>query len=421
MSHRGVNATVEPMSRTMRNLLMAVLAAVLLAPVYVTAGPTAQAAERTPDHIVHAGAVDPTDPQSAHMFEAFFPKQLRVHRGDRVRWEFPNQGNAAQGFHTVTFAKDPTETSFVRADEVPGTLAFDEKTFFTSGCGRPGQSVCVISDTEKLVASGTGIQHNSGLGKAHPFDAVIDLPVGTYTYFCALHHPTMVGTIEVVPDDVPISNAKPEDFTDEITAHVHHANAEFAAQAKSTVVNERGRRVWTVDAGGSTDGDIRVVTEKFLPSSLEIRAGDTVRWVMDGTAHTVTFPDTTENGLPPHITLNCETDGRATGAPGVPWSGAGGATPLGLPACPPGTNIEMSVTPQAANQHRARNDEVLPGVLHNSALMIGAHQTERMRGRPPGSGTRFPSTFEARFPVPGTYTYRCLIHWQFMSGSITVR
>jgi plastocyanin len=37
-----------------------------------------------------------------------------------------------------------------------------------------------------------------------------------------------------------------------------------------------------------------------------------------------------------------------------------------------------------------------------------------------GSGMHFPSQFEATFPVPGTYTYRCLIHQGFMGGSITV-
>lgn len=384
--------------------------------------PRAVAADDAPDHIVHAGAVDPTDALSAHMFETFFPKQLRVHRGDRVRWEFPGQGNGAQSFHTVTFAKDPAETSYARADEVPGTLAFDEKTFFTTGCGRPGQPLCVISDTETLVSSGTFLQHSSGLGKNHPFDAVIDLPIGRYTYFCALHHPNMVGTIEVVPDDVELNNQKPDDFTDEITAHVHDANEEFAAQSRPEWVNEGGQRVWTVAAGGSTDGDIRVVTEAFLPSSLEIRAGDKVRWVMDGTAHAITFPDTTANApLPQHITLNCEADDRATGAPGVPLIGTAGATPAGLPWCPSGTNIEMAFTPHAANQYRAPNDEVVPGVLHNSGILIGAHQTERMRGRPPGSGVRFPSEFEATFPLPGTYAYRCMIHWQFMGGSITVR
>ena len=372
-----------------------------------------------PDHIVHAGAKDPTDPLSMHMFESFFPNQLRAHRGDLVRWEFPNQGHLAQAFHTVTFG-DAGKIPYVRADEVPGTLAFDEQTFFTTGCGRPGQPVCVISSTKKLVSSGTPIQHSGGVGKLHPFDAVIDLPIGTYTYFCTLHHPTMKGSIEVVADHVALQNPKPADFANEIAAHADHADAEFAAQAGTTVMNEQGRRVWTVDAGGATDGDIRVVTEAFLPSSQEIRAGDTVRWVMDGTAHAVTFPDTSAGkGPPQHATLNCELDGPATGAPGVPLIASGGTQ--GLPWCPPGGAIEMGVTALAANQYRAPNDEVTPGVLHSSGIMIGEGLPERMRGRPPGSDAHFPSQFEATFPVPGTYTYRCLIHWEFMAGSITVK
>jgi plastocyanin len=280
--------------------------------------------------------------------------------------------------------------------------------------------VCVISDAKKLVSSGTPIQHSgAGLDAIQPFDAVIDLPVGTYSYFCALHHPNMVGTIEVVRDDVATKNRKPGDFADEIAAHADHADAEFAAQSRPTVVNERGRRVWTAYAGGSTDGDVRVVTEAFLPASLEIRAGDTVRWVMDGTAHSVTFPDfSMGQGPPQHLTLTCEFDGPGTGATGVPGVGYAGAA--GLPWCPPGGALEMPLTPLATSQHRATNDAVTPGVLHNSGIMIGAHQRERMRGRPPGSGTLFPSTFEATFPVPGTYAYRCIIH-PFMGGSVTVR
>lgn len=405
---------MNPTARTWLAILLVVSSALVLPTV-----PAAVAAAK-PDHIVHAGAKDPTDPRSAHMFESYFPKQLRVHRGDLVRWEFPNQGNGAQAFHTVTFG-NADDAPYVRADEAPGTLAFHEKAFFTTGCGRTGQPVCVISSTGKLVSSGTPIQHSAGLGKIQPFDAVIDLPVGTYTYFCALHHPAMQGTIEVVADTVELHNPKPEDFTDELAAHANQADAEFAAQARPTVVNERGRRVWTVDAGGSTDGDVRVVTEAFLPSSLEIRAGDTVRWVMDGTAHAVTFPDTTSNPPPQHLTLNCELDEPAAGAPGVPAIATAGALPLGLRWCPAGANIEMALTPLAANQYRAPNDAVVPGALHSSGIMIGAHQRERMRGRPPASGVRFPSQFEATFPVPGTYIYRCMIHWQFMAGSITVR
>jgi plastocyanin len=372
-----------------------------------------------PDHVVHAGAKDPTDPLSLHMYEGYFPRHLRVHKGDRVRWEFPNQGHFDQAFHTVTFG-DADEVPLVRADEVPGLLAFDERSFFTTGCGRAGQPVCVISSSDQFVSSGTPLQHMAGVGQIQPFDAVIDLPPGTYDYFCTLHHPAMKGTIEVVDDDVTVDNPKPEAFAGEIAALATKADATFAGLSQPTLSNEGGRRVWTVHTGARTDDDIPVSAEAFLPSSLEIRAGDTVRWVMGGTAHTVTFPDTsTGKGPPQYMTLNCELDQPATGAPGVPAIATVGA--FGLPWCPPGATAELLLTALGTDQQRAPRDQVVsPATVHNSGIMIDGALPERMRGRPPGSGEHFPSQFEATFPVPGTYAYRCLIHWEFMSGSITV-
>ena len=80
----------------------------------------------------------------------------------------------------------------------------------------------------------------------------------------------------------------------------------------------------------------------------------------------------------------------------------------------------MTMTP-LANQQRAPGDAVVsPATLHNSGIMIRGALPERLRGRPAGSGNLFPTEFEATFPVPGTYNYRCLMHWDFMAGSITV-
>jgi plastocyanin len=407
------DATVSDVKR----MLIALAIAVLMAP--ITALPGRAAEPDPPDHIVHAGAIDPRDPRSMHMFEGFFPGRLQVHRGDHVRWLFPNQVHIAQAFHTVTFG-DPSAVPYVRADEAPGTLAFDERAFFTTGCGRPGQPVCVISSRSKLVSSGTPLQHFGDVGKIQPFDAVIDLPVGTYTYFCTLHHPKMVGTIEVVPDDVELRNRKPSDYSRELAKHAAHADATFAALAQPALSTADGRRVWTVHAGAGTTGAVRVSTEAFLPASLSIRAGDTVRWVMGGTAHAVTFPDTTLGRPPLHLTLNCEFDEPASGALGVPLIAAGG--PQGLPWCPPGGSAEMTLTALAASEVHAHDDAVVsPATVHSSGIMIHGALPERMRGRPAGSGAHFPSVFEATFPVAGTYTYRCMIHSDFMTGSITVR
>lgn len=399
----------------MKRLLVTCLAAVLLTP--ASAVPGAAVEPDAPDHVVQAGAVDPTDPLSLYMYEGYYPRQLKVRRGDKVRWVFPNQGNLAQAFHTVTFG-DADETPYVRADETPGTFAFDERAFFTVGCGRTGQPVCVLSSTDQFVSSGTPLQHFAGPGKIQPFDVVIDLPPGRYEYFCTLHAPAMKGTIEVVADEVGTDNPKPEDFADEIGALAQKADATFERLSEPSVVNEGGQRVWTVRAGARTEGGVPVSTEAFLPASLNIRAGDTVRWVMGGTAHTVTFPDGQGKGPPAHLTLNCEFDGPATGAPGVPVIATVGL--FGAPWCPPGGTTEMAVTEVGANQQRAPGDAVVPGAVHNSGIMIDGALPERMRGRPAGSGTYFPSQFEATFPVPGTYTYRCVIHAEFMSGSITV-
>jgi plastocyanin len=331
-----------------------------------------------------------------------------------VRWEFPNQAQLAQAFHTVTFG-DADEIPFARADEVPGTFAFDERTFFTTGCGRVGQPVCVISSTDQFVSSGTPIQHMAGVGKIQPFDAVIDLPQGTYNYFCTIHHPAMQGTIEVVADEVAVDNPKPEDFAGEIEALAQKADETFARLSEPTLANEGGRRVWTVHTGARTDDDAPVSFEAFLPSSLNILPGDTVRWVSaGGAAHTVTFP----HAGPVHATLNCEFDDPATGAPGVPAIASAGL--FGLPWCPPGGRVEAAMTELAANSGRAPGNAVVsPATVHNSGLMIDSRLPERMRGRP-RSGVHFPSRFEATFPVPGTYTYRCMIHSEVMIGSITV-
>jgi len=424
MNRAPLAATVEAMSTrpektrgvSAKHLLIACVLAALAVPAAVI---PSRAAEPAPDHVVHAGATDPRDPRSMHMFEGFFPGHLQVHRGERVRWLFPNQVHLAQAFHTVTFG-DPDAIPYVRADEAAGTLAFDERAFFTSGCGRPGQPVCVISSPNQTVSSGTPLQHMAGVGKIEPFDAVIDLPVGTYTYFCTLHHPTMQGTIEVVPDGAPLHNRAPSDFTTELEMHAAHADETFEELARPRLSTEGGQRVWTVHAGAATAGPVRVSTETFLSSSLEIRAGDRVRWVMGGTAHAVTFPDTTLGKPPLHLTLNCEFDEPAAGAPGVPLIATVGAQ--GLPWCPPGGTAEMTLTPVVAREVRARNNEVIsPATVHSSGIMIEASLPERMRGRPAGSGAHFLSEFEARFPVPGTYTYRCMIHSDFMSGTITVR
>jgi plastocyanin len=405
-------------------LLGALLAALALG---LSTGSVDAATEEEVDHVVHAGAVHPTEPLSLYMYQDYYPRALQVRRGDRVRWEFPTQVHPDQAFHTVTFA-DPDETPWARADEAPGTFAFDERSFFSTGCGRPGQSVCVISSTDQIVSSGTPIQHFSGEDAdlaVEPFDAVIDLPEGTYRYFCTIHHPAMQGTVEVIAADAEADNPAPEDFADLIAELTAEAHGVFADLSVTAPVDEDGARVWTVHAGGRSGDEGPVSLEAFLPASLEISAGDSVRWVMGDSAHAIMFPDTGPQ-VPLYFAFNCEFDEPDRGAPGVPQMALPGLTPPGralrLPHCPSGATIELALTPLATNPQRAPGAAVVSqGTFHNSGILVDERLPERMRGRPTGSGQHFPSEFEATFPVPGTYTYRCPIHWGFMGGSITVK
>ena len=248
-------------------LVVTVLGALVLPAAQSIAAPTKDA----PDHIVQVGAVA-DDPLKMYEFQDYFPRQLKVHRGDRIRWDFPIRSSENLVFHTVTFAKAAKDVPLVRADEAPGQLAFGQAAFFSTGCGRPTQPVCVISKVDQIVSSGTPVLHRTAAGGIEPFDAVIDLPVGTYQYFCTIHDPVMRGTIEVVPDRVPLKNLRPKDFQGEIKKLTAEADALAARLAKPVAVDAGNRRVWTVHAGARTRSRGGVHIAGFLPASLRIAA-----------------------------------------------------------------------------------------------------------------------------------------------------
>jgi plastocyanin len=402
----------------MRPLCAAAVITMLLATVVAVPGIASE--DDAPDHLVHAGAVA-DDPLKPYSYWEYFPRDLTVHQGDRVRWEFPVGELFDTAFHTVTFAADPEEVPWLRRDEVPGTFAFDERSFFSSGCGRPGQPVCVLTDPDKFVSSGTPIGRAGDAG-IEPFDAVVDLPPGTYSYFCTIHHPAMQGTIEVVEADVDIDNPAPEDFADLIAELTAEADALAAELSQPTPVDVDGQRVWTVHAGARTrdeGGGVGIIG--FLPASLSVRAGDEVRWLSRGEGDGVVFPDPGPLPTPlSFFSFNCEPDEPDGGAPGIPLIGWAALVSGG--GCPAGSSLEMVATPHAVEPSRAPGNAVVtPTTFHNSGVMIPPDRPERLRGKPQGSGEHLPSEFDASFPVPGTFPYRCQLHWDMMGGSITVQ
>lgn len=412
--------SIDPADRTRRRPRRLVLVALVLAALTLPAAHSAaKTAADEPDHLVQVGALA-DDPLKMYEYQDYFPRHLKVHRGDRVRWDFPMRTSENLAFHTVTFAKDAKDVPLVRADELPGELAFHENAFFSTGCGRPGQPVCVISKVDQVVSSGTPVLHRSADGGIETFDAVIDLPPGVYHYFCTIHDPVMGGTIEVVPDAVPLKNPRPEELEAEIDKLAAEADVLAAKLSKPTSVDDGGRRVWTVHAGARTRSRGGIGILGFLPASLRVAAGDTVRWVTGDSVHGVTFPDTGSQLPSSFFGLNCDADAPSGGAPGVPMAGV---LELFGPGCPAGSTPEVVLTAAATTPVLAPGGAVIsPSTVHSSGMLAYATAPDRLRGRPAGSGEHWPVEFEASFPLAflDSVAYRCQVHQDLMGGSITV-
>jgi len=89
-----------------------------------------------------------------------------------------------------------------------------------------------------------------------------------------------------LPEDQAAIDARAEE---ERAALIEEGMAEIAEYAKATATaRDDGSTLWEI-AAGAGEGQARVL--RFLPDTLEIKAGDTVRWVNHSKTepHTVTF------------------------------------------------------------------------------------------------------------------------------------
>jgi len=115
---------------------------------------------------------------------------------------------------------------------------------------------------------------------------------GTFEYQCIPHGAVMKATVVVQeagaerPEDQAAIDARAEQ---ERAALIEEGMAEIAEYAEATsTARDDGSTLWEV-AAGVGEGQARVM--QFLPNALEIKAGDTVRWVNHSKTepHTVTF------------------------------------------------------------------------------------------------------------------------------------
>lgn len=389
---------------------------VAMAMIVVGIGIMGDARAETVDFDVQVGAINPNDPAKPYEYTRYYPEELQIHRGQTVRFNFIE--NLPLGFHTVTFSSAGLP-GYWRPDDVPGTYAFPDEGLLSSACGRGSQPACSFTSPDQFLSSGFVVN-----APAHsPFRVTVDLPPGTYSYFCTIHA-TMTGTIEVVPDAAPLETQASIDAlaAQQVLDDTANADALFQAGGTSRVTHENGQRVWHVLLGDSTDDD-HVAIDTYLPASLpDVAPGDKVRFEfrergagpIKNEIHTVTFPEEIGvHGIALAFYPACDPDDPATGLKGIP-----GAWGVDGPECP--WNTEFLWQPRITSTTPAPGNAVLtPATFHDSGAMIPPGAPESFRTLP-DTGELRPVTFEAEFPNAGTFSFACSIHEHFMTGSVTV-
>lgn len=294
--------------------------------------------------------------------------------------------NVGIGVGTGTTAGNvylPGEVTVLVGDSVKFTTESDEPHSVTFGNGPAGVpppnwpaagftgTLPPPPATGALTATynGTGFLNSELLFKGSSA-TVTFTTAGTFPFICQIH-PGMAGAVNVVASGATTTqadaDAKAALTRTAILGAVDSLEAATTAQVTETERSD-GTSLWNIytnsiqapapQPGGGT-GFLELL--RFVPPSLEIEAGDTVRW--NATAvHTVTFPAAGQD---------------------------------------PSTIDPFTAPPTTATVYDGSS-------LYNSALLAtGA----------PGTG----STYELTFPDAGTFNYVCALH-QFLgqTGSIVV-
>ena len=308
---------------------------------------------------------------------AFFPRRITVHTGDRVRWAF-------DGFHTVTFpARGQTPPAFVVPDMQRPVQGL------TDAAGAPfwfnGQPTLIANP---MAAAPVGPRTydgstyvNSGVptgNRPKPYTLRFT-KTGVFTYYC-LVHPGMKATVAVVPRRRPVPNRRAD------AAAARLQLSRLVTQARRAAAHPAPSGA-TVQVGRSATG---FSLQAFFPATLTVRTGQTVTFTMARQPreeiHTVTFG--------PAAMLSQLEQTFLAPLPGT-TPPVIGVNPQGVyPSDPP-------TTPPSYD-----------GANHgNGFLNLGVLDNDRASPQPVSATLTFTKA--------GTYSYECLIHPR-MDGRVVV-
>ena len=257
---------------------------------------------------------------------AYLPGDVTILVGDSIKWTIESDEP-----HSVTFGNGPAGTP---PDEWPVTGL--------TGTVPPPPGVANLTGTY----AGSGFL-NTGLLWPDSTATVQFTAAGSLPYICVIH-PGMAGTVNVVASGTTTTqaeaDAKATMTRDALTAAVPGLQATAEAAITETERPD-GTSLWSIftaavgpvgpQPGGGT-GYLELL--RFIPQSLSIEEGDTVKWTAPS-VHTVTFPAAAQDpssidpfGTPP--TGGSTYDGSSfyhSGLLGIPAPGAPNTYELTFP------------------------------------------------------------------------------------------
>jgi len=368
--------------------------------------------------------------QFANMFARYFPNHLTVRQGDTAVFRQAWNGEA----HTVTFGTmidtigKPVWAYLDKDQQAPqdvlnGTAQAAQAIPFMVGqdnvVHQNGAQPCYLDGgipptdpntpcpkraqpafTGRQVFYSSGFIPYQGTDRDNTFRVPIasNAAPGTYHFICLFHGPGMNGSLTVVPKGAAIPSQA------DVNAKAQAQIDQFARPLASTFNDaKKGRYPVKLNApykfvfagyGSPAEQDVHGYgsVSEFLPKKVDIRVGDTLRWLVVADQHNMAFH------VPSYFPeFSVAKDGTVTWNPQAVGPVASVALPQSQnsgPGPPP-----KEVTPQ-----------ITDGGTYDGSHFISSGL---------GGGGAADIGYALTFTKPGTYAYACLIHPQ-MVGTVIV-
>lgn len=241
---------------------------------------------------------------------AFFPKEITIAEGDAVWFDF-----GTGGFHTASFLSGGDVPPVFVPDPEPGTPVAS-----SGGTPEPGQMSELILNPDVVFPQGGETYDGTGYvssgidifrDPARPYTLTFTT-AGSYDYQCAVHGAVMKAKVVVQASGSAAAHTQAEYDAmtqDEMAKLYAQGDAEIATykEAKQTR-NADGTTAWEATVGGGGTTSVRI--QGFFPPEMEVKVGDTVKWVHRAPhePHTVSFIGAGE--IPPEDPVGQFADGR---------------------------------------------------------------------------------------------------------------